>query len=66
MDRGLSEKYTDKVSPVKDHFNHMEKLGVKPGLINPRLNQITSDVVKVTLDSKLCLQPLDVAVCSFH
>ncbi len=47
MDRGLSSKYTDKVHPVQDHFDHMEKLGAKPGLIIPRLNQMTSDVIKV-------------------
>ena len=47
MDRGLSSKYTDKVHPVDDHFSHMEKLGAKPGLINPRLNKMTSDVIKV-------------------
>ena len=47
MDRGLSSKHTDKVHPVDNHFEHMEKLGAKPGLINPRLNKMTSDVIKV-------------------
>lgn len=47
MDRGLSSKYTDNVHPVDNHFDHMEKLGAKPGLINPRLNKMTSDVIKV-------------------
>eukprot|EP00794_Sanderia_malayensis_P020126 gene20126-22098_t len=47
MDRGLSSKFTDKIHPVKEHFDHMEKLGAEPGLINPHLNQMTSDVIKL-------------------
>ena len=47
MDRGLSEKYTDRESPIKRHVDHMIKIGAKPGLVNPSLNAVTSDVVKV-------------------
>jgi len=47
MERGLSEKYHDRVSPVKRHMDHMVSIGAAPGLINPQLNTMTSDVVKV-------------------
>lgn len=47
MERGLSEKYHDRVSPVKRHMDHMVAIGASPGLINPQLNAMTSDVVKV-------------------
>ncbi|XP_033738567.1 non-specific lipid-transfer protein-like [Pecten maximus] len=47
MERGLSEKYTDRTSPVKRHMDHMVNIGAEPGLIQPRLNQMTSDVVKL-------------------
>jgi len=47
MERGLSSKYTDRVHPVDNHFDHMEKIGAKPGLINPNLNRMTSDVIKL-------------------
>ena len=46
MERGLSEKYHDRVSPVKRHMDHMEAIGAAPGLINPQLNAMTSDVIK--------------------
>ena len=49
MERGLSSKYTDRVHPVDNHFDHMEKIGAKPGLINPNLNRMTSDVIKVCI-----------------
>ena len=47
MDRGLSTKYTDRVHPVDKHFDHMMSLGASEGLINNRVNKMTSDVVKV-------------------
>ncbi|WAR24814.1 NLTP-like protein [Mya arenaria] len=47
MERGLSERYTDKTSPVKRHMDHMVDIGAKPGLIQPRMNSMTSDVVKL-------------------
>ena len=47
MEGGLSEKYTDRTSPVKRHMDHMETLGANPGLINPTMNHMTSDVIKL-------------------
>ena len=47
MERGLSEKYNDRVSPVKRHMDHMVAIGAAPGLVNPQLNTMTSDVIKV-------------------
>lgn len=47
MERGLSERYHDRVSPVKRHMDRMVAIGAKPGLINPQLNTMTSDVVKL-------------------
>lgn len=47
MEKGLSERYTDRASPVGPHMDHMVKIGAKPGLIQPHLNNMTSDVVKL-------------------
>lgn len=47
MEKGLSERYTEKASPVAVHMNHMVKIGAKPGLIQPRMNNMTSDVIKL-------------------
>ncbi|XP_078350176.1 sterol carrier protein 2-like isoform X1 [Oculina patagonica] len=47
MERGLSERYNDRISPVKRHMDHMVSIGAAPGLINPQLNAMTSDVVKL-------------------
>ncbi|XP_005110322.1 non-specific lipid-transfer protein [Aplysia californica] len=47
MEGGLSEKYTDRTSPVKKHMDHMVDLGAKPGLISPNMNDMTSDVIKL-------------------
>ena len=55
MDRGLSSKYTDKVHPVDNHFDHMEKIGAIPGLVSPHLNRMTSDVIKVCFYQLSCL-----------
>lgn len=48
MERGLSERYKDRVSPVKRHMDHMVNIGAAPGLVNPQLNSMTSDVIKVS------------------
>ena len=48
MERGLSERYKDRVSPVKRHMDRMVNIGAAPGLVNPQLNSMTSDVIKVT------------------
>jgi len=47
MESGLSEKYHDKVSPVKRHMDHMVDIGAEPGLIQPGFNHMTSDVIKL-------------------
>lgn len=47
MERGLSERYPDKLSPVGRHMDHMGSLGAEPGLIQPRMTNMTSDVVKL-------------------
>ncbi|CAL1548703.1 unnamed protein product [Lymnaea stagnalis] len=47
MEGGLSEKYTDRVSPVSRHMDHMVSLGADKGLINPSMNNMTSDVIKL-------------------
>ena len=46
MDHGLSENFTDRVSPIKPHIDHLEALGVQSGPLNPHVNSVTSDVVK--------------------
>lgn len=46
MERGLSEKYTDKISPVGEHMNHLVNLGASKELI-PGLNKMTSEVIKM-------------------
>lgn len=47
MERGLSEKYNDKISPVGRHMDHMVDIGAKPGIIQPHFNAMTSDVIKL-------------------
>ncbi|KAK6183067.1 hypothetical protein SNE40_010615 [Patella caerulea] len=47
MEGGLSERYTDRTSPVKRHMAHMTSLGANPDLIQPRMNNMTSDVIKL-------------------
>ncbi|GFO03740.1 non-specific lipid-transfer protein [Plakobranchus ocellatus] len=47
MEGGLSEKYTDRVSPVGRHMDHMVSIGAEPGLISPKMNHMTSDVIKL-------------------
>lgn len=47
MERGLSERFHDRASPVKRHMDHMIAIGAAPGLVNPQLNTMTSDVIKL-------------------
>ncbi|XP_076440102.1 sterol carrier protein 2-like [Babylonia areolata] len=47
MEGGLSERYTDRVSPVGRHMDHMVAIGADPGLIQPKMNRMTSDVIKL-------------------
>jgi sterol carrier protein 2 len=41
MERGLSERYPEKISPVKRHMDHMVNIGAEPGLIQARMNAMT-------------------------
>lgn len=50
MERGLSEKYQDRTSPIKRHVDHLVQLGADPGLVNPNINAVTSDVIKVGIN----------------
>ena len=50
MERGLSERFHDRASPVKRQMDHMIAIGATPGLVNPQLNTMTSDVIKVTIE----------------
>uniref|UniRef100_A0A2C9JSB8 Thiolase N-terminal domain-containing protein n=1 Tax=Biomphalaria glabrata TaxID=6526 RepID=A0A2C9JSB8_BIOGL len=47
MEGGLSEKYNDRVSPVEKHMKHMVNLSADDQLISPKLNKMTSDVIKL-------------------
>ena len=46
MDRGLSEKYTDKTSPIKNHTDTLVDLGADSKPLH-QMNAVTSDVIKV-------------------
>ena len=48
MERGLSERYPDKASPIQMHFETLTQLGASPELISPQTNKVTSDTVKVS------------------
>lgn len=47
MDSGLSENFPDRMSPMQGHIEGLKKLGVESGPLNPHVNAVTSDVVKV-------------------
>ena len=47
MEGGLSERYTDRISPVGRHMDHMVAMGADPAVIQPRMNRMTSDVIKL-------------------
>ena len=49
MEHGLSEKFTDKTSPIKNHTDTLVDLGADPKPIH-HMNTVTSDIIKV-----LCL-----------
>lgn len=46
-ERGLSEKYTEKVSPLDRHFAHMENLGHQLGSVTPGVNEVTSNIIRL-------------------
>ena len=47
MDSGLSENFPDRVSPIKGHVDGLRELGAETGPLNPHVNAVTSDVVRV-------------------
>jgi sterol carrier protein 2 len=47
MERGLSSRYPDKSSPVEWHFDSLVNMGASPDLINPHVNKMTSETVKM-------------------
>nr|KAG5703888.1 hypothetical protein BaRGS_008147 [Batillaria attramentaria] len=47
MEGGLSERYTDRTSPIARHTDHMVAMGADPGIIQPKMNKVTSDVIKL-------------------
>lgn len=46
MERGLSEKYNDRISPVGRHFDRITELGA-PDQILPQMNKMTSEVIRM-------------------
>ncbi len=48
MDSGLKESFTDRVSPIKGHVDGLRSLGAETGPLNPHVNAVTSDVVRVS------------------
>ena len=48
MEGGLSERYPDKASPVKRHFDNLVHLGATSEPINSKVNRMTSETVKVS------------------
>ena len=47
MDSGLSENFPDRMSPIKAHVDGLKSLGAETGPLNPHVNAVTSDVVRV-------------------
>ncbi|KAL5459801.1 hypothetical protein EMCRGX_G033177 [Ephydatia muelleri] len=47
MDSGLSLNFKDRVSPISNHIQSLHQLGATPGPLNPAMNDITSDVLKM-------------------
>mmetsp|Transcript_125405 Transcript_125405/g.316023 ORF Transcript_125405/g.316023 Transcript_125405/m.316023 type:complete len:923 (+) Transcript_125405:83-2851(+) len=48
MDGGLSEPFQDKASPTARQFDFMyNELGIKKGKIAPKMNDFTSDIIKL-------------------
>lgn len=48
MDSGLKENFPDRVSPIKAHVDGLRDLGAETGPLNPHVNAVTSDVVRVS------------------
>ncbi len=56
MDSGLKENFPDRMSPIKAHIDGLKSLGSETGPLNPYINAVTSDVVRVRIlkDSHSC------------
>ena len=48
MDSGLKENFPDRMSPIKAHVDGLRGLGAETGPLNPHVNAVTSDVVRVS------------------
>ena len=55
MDSGLKENFPDHVSPIKAHVDGLKGLGAETCPLNPHVNAVTSDVVRVSLLCWVCL-----------
>ena len=69
MEHGLSEKFTDKTSPIKNHTDTLVDLGADPNPIH-HMNAVTSDVIKVlfyccTVSSIICMYD-NIYVCFIY
>ena len=49
MDSGLKENFPDRVSPLKAHVDSLNSLGAESGPLNPYVNDITSNIVRVCM-----------------
>lgn len=47
MDSGLKENFPDRLSPIKGHVDGLKSLGAETGPLNPHVNAVTSNVVRV-------------------
>lgn len=54
MDSGLNENFPDRMSPIKAHVDGLKSLGAETGPLNPHVNAVTSDVVRVSKDVPIC------------
>lgn len=49
MDSGLKENFPDRMSPIQGHVDGLRSLGAETGPLNPHVNAVTSDVVRVSM-----------------
>ena len=47
MESGLSERYTDRMSPVQRHRDSLVEMGGDRHPVSPKMNNMTSDVIQV-------------------
>lgn len=58
MEQGLSERYTDRTSPVQRHRETLVEMGADGHPVSPKMNNMTSDVIKVWISANT-IHPLD-------